>query len=165
VRLLIYLPLLMPALAAVSARPLAARLEPRQATWLLTTASVVLAGCSSAALALLAASAAARIPILATLGHYSGQVVRRGDPTSAATGAAAAVLLSAAALAVAALSRRRARALAESYRRAARLGGDSTVVVVPGPAIEAYALPRPVRWPASSFAWTGTSPPMTAPAR
>jgi hypothetical protein len=48
-RLLVYLPLLIPALAAVAARPLAARLEPREATWLLTVATVALAGCSTVA--------------------------------------------------------------------------------------------------------------------
>ena len=69
--LLFYLPLLIPALAAVAARPVAARLEPRTATWLLTVATAALAVCSTAALALLAASAAARVPLLATLGHYS----------------------------------------------------------------------------------------------
>ncbi len=66
---LLYLPLVMPALAGAAARPLAARLEPRLATWLLTSATVALAGCSTAALALLAAFAAARTPALAALGH------------------------------------------------------------------------------------------------
>jgi Zn-dependent protease with chaperone function len=141
VRLLVYLPLLISALAAVGARPLAARLEPREATWLLTAATVVLAGCSTAALALLVASAAAQVPVLAAMGHYSQPVLHRGDPTSAVTGAVAAFVLTAAALAVAITFRCRARALAESYRRAARLPDDGTVVVVPGPAIEAYALP------------------------
>lgn len=37
-----------------------------------------------------------------------------------------------------------ARALAESFRRAGRLPADGSVVVLPGPAIEAYALPG---WP------------------
>ena len=37
--------------------------------------------------------------------------------------------------------RNRARALAESYRRAAGLHPEDGIVVVPGPAIEAYALP------------------------
>jgi hypothetical protein len=60
VRLLVYLPLLIPVLAAAAARPLAARLEPREATCLLTVAAVALAGCSTVALALPAASAAAR---------------------------------------------------------------------------------------------------------
>jgi Zn-dependent protease with chaperone function len=144
VRLLVYLPLLLSALAAVTARPLAARMEPRQATWLLTAATVVLAGCSMVALALLAASAAARIPLLATIGHYSQPVVRRSDPTPVVAGAVAAFLLAVAGLAVTVTVRRRARALAESYRRAARMEDDGTIVVVPGPAIEAYALPG---WP------------------
>jgi Zn-dependent protease with chaperone function len=144
VRLLVYLPLLIPALAAVAARPLAARLAPREATWLLTAATVALAGCSTVALALLAASAAARAPALAALGHYSQSVVHRTDPTSAITGAAAAVVLTGVAVAVAVTFRHRARALAESYRRAARLHDDGTVVVVRGTAVEAYALPG---WP------------------
>ncbi len=38
VQILVFIPLLMPALAAAAARPLAAQLEPRQATWLLTAA-------------------------------------------------------------------------------------------------------------------------------
>jgi predicted Zn-dependent protease len=49
-----------------------------------------------------------------------------------------------AAVAVAVALRHRARALAESYRRAARLDDDGTVVVVRGTAVEAYALPG---WP------------------
>jgi beta-lactamase regulating signal transducer with metallopeptidase domain len=144
VHVLVYLPLLIPALAAVAARPLSAWLEPRQATWLLTAATVALAACSTAALALLAASAAARIPVLAALGDYSQRVMRRGDPVSAAMGVAAAVLLTGTAVTVAVLARRRGRALAESYRRAARLSARDGVVVVPGPAVEAYALPG---WP------------------
>ena len=141
---LVYLPLLIPAVAAAAARPLGARLEPSQATWLLTAATVALAACSTAALGLLAVSAAARAPVLALLGDYSQQVLRRGDPVSAVIGISAAVLLTGAAVAVAVLARRRARALAESYRRAARMHTGDDVVVVPGPAIEAYALPG---WP------------------
>jgi hypothetical protein len=140
-RLLVYLPLLIPVLAAAAARPLAARLEPRVATWLLTTATLALAACSTAALALLVASALAPAPVLAALGHYSQPVVRRGDPIPAVAGAVAALVLTGVAVAVAVTFRRRARGLAESYRRAARLHGDRTVVVVPGPAVEAYALP------------------------
>ena len=141
---LLYLPLVIPALAGAAARLVAARLEPRQATWLLTCGAVALAGCSTAALALLAAFAAARTPALAALGDYSQQVMQRADPISAAAGAAAALALIAAAAAVAVMFRNRARALAESYRRAARLDADDGIVVVPGPAIEAYALPG---WP------------------
>jgi Zn-dependent protease with chaperone function len=141
---LLYLPLVIPALAGITARPLAARLEPRQATWLLTCAMVALAGCSTAALALLAAFAAVRAPVLAALGDYSQQVMRRADPISVPAGAVAALALATAAMAVAVMFRNRARALAESYRRAARLNANDGIVVVPGPAIEAYALPG---WP------------------
>ena len=143
---LLYLPLVVPALAGAAARPLAARLEPRHATWLLTTAAVALAACSLAALALLAAYAAARAPFLAAAGDYSQQVMRRGAPIPAAAGVAAALALSGAAVAVTVMFRNRARALAQSYRRAAGLHAEDGIVVVPGPAIEAYALPgRPGR--------------------
>jgi Peptidase family M48 len=143
---LIYAPLVIPALAGVAARPLASILEPRQATWLLTVSAVTLAGCSSVALALLAAYAAARAPMLAAFGDYSRQVVSRGDPVPSSAGTLAGLALASAAVAVAVIFRKRARAVAESYRRAARLHGSDAVVVVPGPEIEAYALPgRPGR--------------------
>jgi len=138
---LLYLPLVIPAVAGAAARPLAARLEPRHATWLLTTAAVALAACSMAALALLAAYAAAKLPFLAAAGDYSTAVMRRGDPIPAAAGVAAALALTGGAVAVAVMFRNRARALAESYRRAAGLHPEDGIVVVPGPAIEAYALP------------------------
>jgi Zn-dependent protease with chaperone function len=142
----LYLPLVIPALAAAAARPLAARLEPRLATWLLTCATVALAGCSTAALALLAAFAAARAPALATLGGYSQAVMLRVDPIPMATGALAALALAGAGVAVAVIFRSRARGLAESYRRAAGLPAHDSIVVVPGPGIDAYALPgRPGR--------------------
>src|SRR6185437_6414250 len=126
---LVYLPLLVPVLAAAAARPLAARLEPRLATWLLTATTVALAAFSTAALA--------RSPLLAALGDYSQPVLRRGDPVPALAGMAAALLLTAAAVAVAVVIRARARALAESYRRAASMAPGGRVVVVPGHSIEA----------------------------
>ena len=138
---LVYLPLLVPVLAATAARPLAARLEPRLATWLLTATTVALAAFSTAALALMTASALARSPLLAALGDYSQPALRRGDPVPALAGMAAALLLTAAAIAVAVVIRARARALAESYRRAASMAPGGRVVVVPGHSIEAYALP------------------------
>jgi len=143
--LLLFVPLLIPALAAAAARPLAAWLEPRSATWLLTAAAVVLACASTMALALLVAWAAAAAPPLAIIGQYSAAVARRGDPYPVLTGAGAALLLAAVAVGTAVTAHRRARALAEAYRRAARLRpGRRRVVVIPSPAIEAYALPG---WP------------------
>ena len=139
--LVMYLPLAIPALVSAAARPLAAWLHPRPATWLLTSAAVVLAACSMAGLALLAASVAARAPLLAGIGNYSPQVMRRGDPVPAVVGVAAALALAVAAAAAAATFRSRARALAQACRRATRLCPEDGVVVVPGPQIEAYALP------------------------
>jgi beta-lactamase regulating signal transducer with metallopeptidase domain len=141
---LVYLPLLIPVLAAVAARPLSARLEPCTATWLLTAAAVALAACSTAALALLSASAAARAPFLAGLGHYSQEVMRRADPVSTVTGVAAGLLLAGATAAAGVVACRQVRALAESYRRSARLHTGDGVVIVPGPGVQAYALPG---WP------------------
>ena len=143
--LLLFVPLLLPALAAGAARPLAAWLEPRRATWLLTAAAVILATASTMALALLVAWAAAAAPPLAVIGEYSAAVARRGDPHPVLTGVAAALLLTGVAVATAITARRRTRALAAAYRRAARLRpGRHRVVVIPSPAIEAYAVPG---WP------------------
>lgn len=143
---LLYLPLVLPALAGLAARPLAALLDPRQATWLLSIGAVALATCSSAALALLAAYAAARSPVLSALGDYSPQVIRRADPIPNAIGAIAGLALAGAVIAVIVLFSRRVRSLAAAYRHAAALHGRDNVVVMPGPAIEAYALPgRPGR--------------------
>jgi Zn-dependent protease with chaperone function len=138
---LLYLPLVIPALAGLTAHPLAARLHPRHATWLLTAAGLALAACSMVALALLAACAAAQDPFFAAAGDYSAQVIRRGAPVPAAAGVAAALALAGGAVAVAVMLRKRARALAESYRRSARLRPEDGIVVMPGPDIEAYALP------------------------
>src|ERR1700712_4808002 len=131
----VYLPLLVSALAAVAARPLAARLEPRLAPWLLTVAPVALAAFSTAALALLAASALARVPALAAVGDYSSPVLRRGDPVPVLAGGAAGPPLTAAPGAGAVVIRARARGLAESYRRAALMAPT-----VPGQAAEAVVI-------------------------
>src|SRR6202042_2736114 len=61
-RLVVYLPLIVSVLAAVAARPLAERLPPRTAAWLLTGAAVVLAAATGAGLGLLALAAAVRLP-------------------------------------------------------------------------------------------------------
>jgi Zn-dependent protease with chaperone function len=138
---LIALPLLVAGLAGLAARPLAARIEPRQAVWLLTAAAVALAACSTLALALAVAYAAVRSPVLAAAGDYSLLVVRRADPIPALAGQLAVLPLAAALIAAIALLRNRAIAIARSYRHAAALTASDGIVVVPGPEIEAYALP------------------------
>ncbi|MGH3395641.1 MAG: hypothetical protein ACRDPO_13225, partial [Streptosporangiaceae bacterium] len=86
----IYLPLIVPLLAAAAARPLAERLPPRTAAWLLTGAAVALAVASSAVLGLLAMAAAFRIPLVDAEGGMSLGVVSRSDPATLPLGAVAA---------------------------------------------------------------------------
>ena len=68
-RLAVYLPLLCPLLAALLARPISERLEPRTATWVLTVSAVVLALASWVALGVLAATALVRVPPVAAVGR------------------------------------------------------------------------------------------------
>src|SRR6185312_9566548 len=142
----IYLPLIVPLLAAAAARPLAERLPPRTAAWVLTGAAVALAAASSAVLGLLAMAAAFRIPLVDAAGGMSLGVVSRGDPASLPLGVVAAAALTAAALAALRAGWRRAGALTAAHRQARRLPGSEQVVVVPDEAADAYTVPgRPGR--------------------
>ena len=80
--LAVYLPLVMPLLAAAAAGPLAGRLPPVAATWLLASSAVALAAASSAVLGLLALTALVRIPLVGAAGEMSVQVITRNDPAS-----------------------------------------------------------------------------------
>ncbi|WP_248966249.1 M56 family metallopeptidase [Sphaerisporangium perillae] len=145
-RIAVYLPLLLPALAALAARPLADRLDPRLATWLLTVSAVALAAASSAALALLALAGLARIPLVDTVGNWSARVMQRDDPTALWVALIAGALLTAAAAAAARMFWRRARTLLAAAAEAACLPGTGELVVTDDPAAEAFAVPgRPGR--------------------
>ena len=142
----VYLPLLLPVLFAPCARPLSARLDPRHATWLLTLASVVLAGCSTLVLGLLAASALVRVPLIASLGHFSLAILGREDTSAVVVAVLAGVLLGATTVAAGLFATRRGHALADAYREAADLPGRHQTVVVDDSSADAYALPgRPGR--------------------
>jgi Zn-dependent protease with chaperone function len=140
----IYLPLVVPLCAAAGARTIASRLPPQVATWLLTLAAVALAALSTAVLALLASSAFLRIPLVATLGHMSVQVIRHKDPASLSAAVGGTLLLALAVLAAGRAGWRRARALVSAARHARCLPGSSQVVVVPDGSADAYAVPG---WP------------------
>jgi Zn-dependent protease with chaperone function len=144
--LAVYLPLLLPALSAPLAGRLAERLNPRHATWLLTGAAAILAACSTTALALLAAAAIVRIPIIASLGRLSPAVLGPGNAPGIAAGTLAGALLAAAALAATAFLIRRYRALSGAYREARFLPGPEQTVIIDDQSAAAYALPgRPGR--------------------
>ncbi|MFF0067016.1 M48 family metalloprotease [Streptomyces sp. NPDC005279] len=139
--LAVYLPLLFPALAGLAAGPLARRLEPRLATWLLTVASLVLAASSTVVLALLALAGLVRIPLVATLKDYSPDVIAREDPAAWPAALAGAILLTLAAIATARLTARRAGALWSAALDAACLPGPDPVVVTDDQSADAYAMP------------------------
>jgi Peptidase family M48 len=142
--LAVYLPLVIPVLAALAARPLADRLPPAAATWLLAVSSLALALTSSAVLGLLAMSALVRIPFVAAIGKMSVPVFSRGDTVSLPVAIAAGALLAAAATAAARALGRRGAAIFAAGRQARLLPGSGVVVVTEDDAADAYTLPG---WP------------------
>ncbi len=139
--LLVYLPLVIPVVVAAFARPLADRLPPATATWLLTVSAVVLALASCAMLGLIAVAAAMNVPAIAALGSLSLTVVRRSDPASLPLGVLAAALLVAAGCASVAAAVRRGAALLAAQREIRGLTGASQVVIIADESPDAYAVP------------------------
>ncbi|HEX4829724.1 MAG TPA: M48 family metalloprotease [Trebonia sp.] len=140
----VYLPLAIPGIAALAARPLAHRLPPRPATWLLAGSALALAVASSAVLGILALAAAIRIPFVASLGHMSARAISQGDPASTPVAIIAAALLGYAVFAAGRALLRRATAIAAAGRRARDLPGAGQVVVTEDETADAYTLPG---WP------------------
>jgi Zn-dependent protease with chaperone function len=161
-KLAVYLPLILPLLAAVSARRLAEWLPPRSATWLLTGSAVVLAAASSAVLALLALAATIRIPLVAAVADLSMHALSREDPSSLPLGRAAGALLAAAAAGAARAAWRRTSALVDAHRQARWLPGAEQVVVVSDEAADAYTAPG---WPGRIVITTGMVHALTAAER
>jgi Zn-dependent protease with chaperone function len=141
VHVAVYLPLALPVLAAASARWLAARLEPRTATWLLTGSALVLAAASGAALTILAATFLGQIPLLAFIGHWSATVVRRHDPVSLSLAITACLALTAALTAALRAAAGRIRALTRAAAAASRLPHRGQLAILDDPCPDAYALP------------------------
>jgi Zn-dependent protease with chaperone function len=139
--LLVYLPLLFPVPAALAARPLADRLEPRLATWLLTACALALAALSCAALGVLAVAGLVRWSPAAYLGDWSVATVRGGDSVSLIEAVVAAVVLAATVAAGLRMLWRRMRALAAAALDAACLPGHDRLVIVDDDVPDAYALP------------------------
>jgi Zn-dependent protease with chaperone function len=142
--LMVYLPLGLPLLAALAARPLARRLPPAAATWLLAGSAIALAAASSAVLGLLALTALLRIPALDASAGLSAQVLSRENPASLPVAVAAGALLAVSVTAAARALCRRAAALAAAFRQARRLPGARQVVVTDEEAADAYTVPG---WP------------------
>jgi Zn-dependent protease with chaperone function len=144
VHVVVYLPLIVPAFAALAARPLADRLPPAAATWLLAASALALALASSAVLGMLALSALVRIPYIAAAGHLSRPVIAAGDAVSLPVAVVAGGLLAVAAAAAGRAVWRRGRAIVAAHRHASSLPGVSQVVVTEDAAADAYTVPG---WP------------------
>jgi Zn-dependent protease with chaperone function len=161
-RLAVYLPLVIPVLAALAARPLANRLPPAAATWLLASSSLALAVASSAVLGLLAITAFARIPLIDGLGHISVQVMARDDPASLPVAIAAGAVLAAAAAAAVRAVYWRVAAIVAAGREARALPGAGQVVVTEDDAADAYTLPG---WPCRIVITSGMLRALSNPER
>ena len=161
--LTIFLPLVLPLLAAAAARPLAGRLPPAAASWLLAGSALALAAASSAVLGVLALTALLRIPLAAAAaGDISVQVLSRDAPASLPVAVAAGALLAAAATAAWRALWRRAGALATAFGQARRLPGAAQVVVTDDEAADAYTLPG---WPCRIVVTAGMMRALTAAER
>ena len=151
-------PLVVPLIAAVAARPLADRLPPRTATWLLAISAAVLAGASCGVLGVLALAAAMRIPFVDVLGGMSLSVVNNRDPASLPLGIVAAGLLVAAAAAAVRAAWLRTAALVSAHRqtrrlpRAGRPAGPGGAVVIDDDGVDAYTVPG---WPSRIVVTSG----------
>ena len=160
--LAVYLPLVIPALAALAARPLANRLPPVAATWLLAGSSLALAAASSAVLGMLALSALVRIPLVASVANLSVGAISRGDPVSLPIAIAAGGFLAAAAAAAVRALWRRGTAIVEAGRQASQLPGSGQVVVTEDDAADAYTLPG---WPCRIVITSGMLRVLSGPER
>lgn len=160
--LAVYLPLVIPVLAAIAARPLADRMPPAAATWLLAGSSIALAAASSAVLGLLALTALVRVPFVDAVANMSVQAMSRSDPASLPVAVIAGALLAAAAAAACRALWRRGAAIVAAGRQARRLPGSSQVVVTEDIAADAYTLPG---WPCRIVITSGMLRALSTPER
>jgi beta-lactamase regulating signal transducer with metallopeptidase domain len=160
--LAIYLPIFIPVLAALAARPLADRLPPAAATWLLAGSALALAAASSAVLGLLTLTAVGRVPLFDSLSNVSSTIMTRDDPASLPVAIVAGALLTAAAVAAGRAAYRRIRAIVAAGRQAQRLPGSGQVVVTEDEAADAYTLPG---WPCRIVITSGMLRALSDPER
>jgi hypothetical protein len=125
VHLAVYLPFLVPLVAALAAPRLARRLDPRLATWLLTGSAVTLAAATATALSSLVLAGLVQLPLIAQIGRLSLRILQQQDGPSVSVALLAAIALSAAVAAagmLAALSSAERQALLAHERAHLRSG-------------------------------------------
>lgn len=121
--LAVYLPFLSAALFGLAAGPLAARLPPATATWLLSVGGLLTSTATTVSLALLGFTLLGQSPLLADRGPWSNTALRQQDPVAAPIAVVALVILTVLAVRTVRATTRRMTALRETYRMAAALPG------------------------------------------
>jgi Peptidase family M48 len=116
-----YAPLLLSLAFGLVAPRLACRLPPRAATWFLSSGGALLATTSSLALALLSFAAVGQIPLVASLGKWSDDLLQLRYPLSAPIGALALILVIGFAVRFVQVGSARVHATRAAYRLAATL--------------------------------------------
>jgi Zn-dependent protease with chaperone function len=149
---IVTLPVVLAAVFAGLAPPMARRLPPAAGAWLLSVGGLVISAASIAILGFLAFSWAGQFALLATHGRWSGTALQHDDPVPAVIEIAALIMLVWVTARVTRRLVRCARSVVEACRLAAALpapGGE--LAVVQDTALIAYAVPgRPGRLVAST---------------
>jgi len=140
-RIVVYLPLIIPMILAVRAQWLADRLAPRVAAWALALVTVALAACGLLMTGLVALAGAVQLPPVAAAGQWSVRYLRHAfDPGAVLIAVVAAVVLIAAVGGAGRITRSQVRTVLRS-RGALAGAGTGELVVLPETVPMAYALP------------------------
>jgi hypothetical protein len=127
----VYLPFFFAALFGLAAGPLAARLPPAIATWLLSVGGLLTSVGTTASLALLGFTLIGQSALLADRGPWSNTSLHQQDPVATPIAVIALVVLVVLAVHTVRATTRRMTALRETYRMAAALptaGGELAVL-------------------------------------
>lgn len=139
-RIIVYLPFLASALVAVAGPRLVDRMPPKTATRLLLTAGLTCAVSCLLSLSLLAWTLIGRLPLVAAVGAWSGDLLHRDDPVPTPAAKLATITLATLAGAVTCTAARHISALRRARRACRRLGGRRLVVLDQADP-EAFAVP------------------------
>ncbi|MBO2453229.1 M56 family metallopeptidase [Actinomadura barringtoniae] len=141
-----YVPLVAPVSAALAARPLAWRLPPRAATWLLTAGAAIMGLATVCCLVLLTSGGLLHISWIAALADMAPGELPRSPETNVPMATVAGVLLVVSLAMATRAALVQVRGLRSSARAARNLPGRDVVAIVEDDQVDAYALPgRPGR--------------------
>lgn len=147
----LFAPLLLSGLFGLAGPPLARRMSPHLATWLLSIGGAVAAAASSASIALCAFVFVAQDPVLVAHGHWSQQFLRGHTRYADPLGALACALVILFSARFVRVTARQAAALRKAFHLAAAFPAASELAVVDSPEPQAFAVPgRPGRIVATS---------------